>query len=132
MRKKYIVSVLISTLLIQLYGCYSMQDISKDELAGLKNGGDLIVHTKDSTIYSFKESNYHISNDSLYGNGYVKFNEDADFKVQTESSIGLSNIETAQQNEMNASGTTWLIVGGILFIDIVVLGLQVAASLSGI
>ena len=132
MYKKYIASVLIPALLIQLYGCYSMQDISKDEISGLKDGDDLIVYTKDSTIYSFKESNYHISNDSLYGTGYVKYNEGSDFKVATESTIALSNIESVQQDEINASGTTWLIVGGILFIDILVLGLQVAAALSGI
>jgi len=76
MHKKYIVSVLITTILIQLYGCYSMRDISKDELAGLQDGGDLIVYTKDSTIYSFEESNYHFLNDSLFGKGYVKFNEE--------------------------------------------------------
>ena len=32
MRKKYIVFVLIPGLLIQLSGCYSMQEISKDEM----------------------------------------------------------------------------------------------------
>ncbi len=74
--KNILSTVLIPALLIQLYGCYSMQEISKDEVAGLKDGGDLIVYTKDSTIYFFEESNYHISNDSLYGKGYVKFNED--------------------------------------------------------
>ena len=109
-----------------------MQNISKYEMSGLKEGGDLIVYSKDSTIYFFEESNYHISNDSLYGKGYVKFSEDADFKVATESTIPLANIESVQQDEMNASGTTWLIIGGILLIDIVVFGLQVAAHLSGI
>ena len=132
MRKKYIVFVLIPALLIQLYGCYSLQHISRDELTGLQDGGDLIVYTRDSTIYSFEESNYHVSNDSLYGKGYVKFNEDSDFKVPVEKSIPLTNIEFAQQDEMNPSGTTWLIIGGILFVDILVLGLQVAVSLSGI
>jgi hypothetical protein len=132
MHKKYIASVLIPALLIQLYGCYSMQDITKDEMAGLKDGGDLIVYTKDSTIYSFNESNYNILNDSLYGKGYVKFNEESDFKVPIEKSIALTSIESVQQDEMNASGTTWLIIGGIMFVDILVLGLQVAASLSGI
>jgi hypothetical protein len=132
MCKKYIVYVLIPVLLIQLCGCYSMQDVSKDEIAGLKDGGDLILHTKDSTIYFFEETNYHISNDTLYGKGYVKINEDSDFKVPIEKSISLTNIEFAQQDEMNPSGTTWLVIGGILFVDILVLGLQVAASLSGI
>jgi hypothetical protein len=132
MHKKYIVTVLIPALLIQLYGCYSMQDISKDEIAELKDGDDLIVHTKDSTIYFFEESNYHISNDSLYGKGYVKFNENADFKVEAENTIALTDIESAQLDEINASGTTWLIIGGILFIDIIVLGLQAFISLSDI
>jgi hypothetical protein len=132
MNKKYMVFVLIPALLIQLYGCYSMKEISKDKMSGLKEGGDLIVYTKDSTIYSFEESNYHISNDSLYGKGYVKFNEDSDFKVATEGSIALANITNVQQDELNPTGTTWIIIGGILLIDIVALGLQVAAYMSGI
>jgi hypothetical protein len=91
-----------------------MQDISKDEMAGLQDGDDLIVHTKDSTIYSFKKSNYHISNDSLYGKGYVKFNDDSDFKVETEGTIALSNIESLQQNEMNPVNTTLLVIGSVV------------------
>lgn len=132
MRKKYIASVLIPALLIQLYGCYSMQDIPKDEIAGLKDGGDLIVYSKDSTIYSFEQSNYHISNDSLYGKGYVKFSEDADFKVPVEESIALTKIETIQQDELNPTGTTWLIIGGILSVVVVGLFIAVAEAMSGI
>ena len=114
MHKKYIVSVLIPALLIQLYGCYSMQDISKDEISGLKDGDDLIVYTKDSTIYSFKESNYHISNDTLYGKGYVKFNEDSDFKVATDGTIALTNIATIERDELNPFTTTSLIIGSVI------------------
>jgi hypothetical protein len=132
MHKKYIVSVLIPVLLIELCGCYRMKEISKDEMVVLKEGGDLIVYTKDSTIYSFKESNYLFSNDSLYGKGYVKFNEDADFKVGIEKSIALTNIEKVQQDELNPTNTTWLIIGGILSIAVVVLGIQVMAHLAGI
>jgi hypothetical protein len=111
MRKKYIVFVLIPALLIQLYGCYSMQDISKDEIVGLKDGDDLIVYTKDSTIYSFEQSNYHISKDSLYGKAYVKFSDNSDFKVATESTIALSNIESLQQDELNPVTTILLVIG---------------------
>jgi len=114
MRKKYIVSVLIPSLLIQLCGCYSMREISKDEIAGLKDGGDLIVYTKDSTIYSFEESNYHISNDSLYGKAYVKFSDDSDFKVEIEKSIALTDIESIQQDELNPVTTSLLVVGIVL------------------
>ena len=114
MHKKYIVSVLIPALLIQLYGCYSMQNISNDEIAGLKDGGDLTVYTKDSTIYFFKESNYYISNDSLYGKGYVKSSEDSDFNVEIKSIIALTSIETIQQDELNPFTTTLLVIGIIL------------------
>jgi len=131
MRKKYIVSLLIPALLIQFCGCYSMKEISNDELAGLKDGGDLIVYTKDSTIYSFEESNFHISNDSLYGKGYVKFSDDSDFKVEIEKSIALTNIESIQQDELNAVNTTLLVIGSVLLV--VGVGVLIATlPLSGI
>ena len=117
MRKKYIASVLIPALLIQLYGCYSMQDVSKDELAGLKDGGDLIVITKDSTIYFFEESNYHISNDSLYGRGYAKFSDAPEFKLINKGAVALTNIKTIQQDELNLV-TTGFLIGGILVVVI--------------
>jgi hypothetical protein len=123
MHKKYIVSVLISALLIQLYGCYSMQDISKDELAGLKDDGDLIVQTKDSTTYFFEESNYHISDDSLYGKGYIKSSDKYGFKERIYYSLPLSNIESTQQDQFNSEGTTWLIVVSVLTTALVVYGI---------
>ena len=132
MRKKYMVFVLIPALLIQFCGCYSMRELSKDEMTGLKEGGDLVVYTKDSTIYSFEEPNYHISNDTLYGNGYVKFSEDSDFKVATEGNIALINIEKVQQDELNPTSTTWLIIGGILLTLSVGFLIAVAEALSGI
>ena len=113
MRKKYIVTGLIPALLIQLSGCYSMKEFSKDEMAGLKEGGDLIVRTKDSTIYFFEESNYHISADSLYGSGYAKFSDVPDFKILNKSAIALTSIKTIQQEDLNLI-TTGLLIGGIL------------------
>ena len=115
MRKKYIVSVLIPALLIQLCGCYSMKEIGKNEVAGLEEGGDLIVHTKDSTIYFFEKSNYHISNNSIYGKGYAKFTNASDFKIVNEGAVALKDIERIQQDELNLV-TTSLVVGGILLV----------------
>jgi hypothetical protein len=117
MRKKYILSVLINALLIQLYGCYSMKEISNYEMAGLKDGGDLILHTKDSTIYFFEESNYHISNDSLYGKGYAKFSDAPEFKLVKKGAVALTNIKTIQQDELNLV-TTGFLIGGILVVVI--------------
>jgi hypothetical protein len=114
MSKKYIVSVLIPALLIQLYGCYSMQDISRDEMAGLKDEGDLIVYTKDATLYFFEESNYHISNDSLYVKGYIKHSNFSASKVEIEKSIAMTNIESIQQDEINPVTTSLFVIGSIL------------------
>jgi hypothetical protein len=132
MPKKYIISVLIPAILIQLCGCYSMRELSKDEITDLKEGGDLIIYTKDSNIYSFKDSDYHISSDSLYGKGYIKFNKDSDFKVEIEKSIALANIAAIQRDEINSSGTTWLIIGSILFAALVGLVIAWAAAMSEI
>lgn len=116
-RKKYIASALIPALFIQLCGCYSMKEISKDEMAGLNEGGDLILHTKNSTIYFFEKSNYNISNDTLYGKGYAKFTDASDFKIVNEGAVTLKDIERIQQDELNLV-TTSLLVGGILLLVI--------------
>ena len=116
-RKKYIASVLIPALFIQLCGCYSMKEIGKNEVAGLKEGGDLIINTKDSTVYFFEKSNYHISNDSIYGKGYAKFTNASDFKAVNEGAVTLTEIERIQQDELNLV-TTSLVVGGILLVVI--------------
>lgn len=114
MRKKYIVLVLVSLLLVHLCGCYSMREISKDEIAELKEGGDLVIYTKDSTIYSFQESEYQVSNDSLYGRGYVKFTKNSAFKVPIEHSMALKNIIAIERDELNPVTTTLLIMGSML------------------
>ena len=127
MCKRNIVLVLVPSILIQLCGCYSMREIPKDEIVGLKEGGDLMVYTKDSTIYSFKDSEYHISNDSLYGKGYVKFDSNSAFKVAIENTIALNNIKAIKRDELNPVTTTLLIVGsavlvvgGVFFIALVI------------
>jgi hypothetical protein len=117
MCKKYIVSILIASLLVQLCGCYTMREISKDEILGLKEGGDLVVHTKDSTIYFFEKSHYRISNDSIFGKGYAKFSNAYDFRVFNEGAVAMTNIESIQQDELNQM-KTWLMMGGILVVII--------------
>jgi hypothetical protein len=109
-----------------------MTEISKDEISGFKEGGDLIVYKKDSTIYSFEDSNYHISNDSLYGKGYVKFSEYSYFKVEIENAIPLTNIEKIQQDELNPTNTTWIIIGGMLLTVAVGFIMAMAEAMSGI
>lgn len=140
MHKKFIAAVLIPALLIQLCGCYSMKEIPKDEIAGLKQGGDLIVRTNDSIVYFFGKSNYRISNDTLHGKGYVKTYNISDFRVVNEGAVALTNIETIQQDELNIV-RTGLLSGGILLaviVGVVIIfpsthsnGIQVSPTYSG-
>jgi len=132
MFKIFIVFVLIPSLLIQLSGCYSMKVISKNKLEGLKENGDLIVYTKDSKIYFFEEQDYRILHDSLYGKGYVKYNDDFDSDIIFDDAIALENIETIQRDELNPGQTTWLLIGGILLLSLIVLSVQFLAYASGI
>ena len=118
MCKKYIVYVLIPSILIQLAACYSMQEIAKDEMASLKVGGDLIINTKYSSVYFFEESHYHIANDSIYGKGFAKYSDATEFKLVNEGAVAFNDIERLQQEELNIV-TSGLLVGGILFVVIV-------------
>ena len=109
LHKKNIVFVLIPGLLMQLCGCYSMQEISNDEI------------NISLVIYSvFEESNYYLSNDSLYGIGYAKYSDVPDFKIVNKSVVALTSIKTLQQEDLNLA-TTGLLIGGILAVVIAVL-----------
>ena len=53
--KRYISAVLILCLLLQLWGCYTFQEISKSEL-GQRNGEENIrIKTTDSKFYDFQK-----------------------------------------------------------------------------
>jgi len=114
--KKYFISILIPSLLIHLCSCYSMRKITKDELKERIGDGEIVLWTNDSTYYFFNETGYKISNDSLFGTGFVKYNEDSDFEEFFEGTIALKNIEMIEQDELNPVTTTILIVGGILLV----------------
>jgi hypothetical protein len=93
-----------------------MRKITKDELKERIGDGEIVLWTNDSTYYFFNETGYKISNDSLFGTGFVKYNEDSDFEEFFEGTIALKNIEMIEQDELNPVTTTILIVGGILLV----------------
>jgi hypothetical protein len=109
-----------------------MKEIPKDEFEGEKGENDIVVYTKDSTYYFFEENNYSILNDSLSGKGYLKNTGESDFETAFKGTISMDKIEMMQQEELNPTNTTWLLIGGILLIVAVVFGIQVISYLSGI
>ncbi len=52
--KRYISAVLAPCLLLNLFGCYSMKEVSLSELS--KEEDELIINTKDSTVYFLQKN----------------------------------------------------------------------------
>ncbi|MCK9210283.1 MAG: hypothetical protein M0P61_05520 [Ignavibacteriaceae bacterium] len=72
--KKLIISILIPSLLLSLYGCYTTNEISKDEYIKLGPNREIIkpdpeletcLITNDSTRYNVSEFSYNDSQDTI-------------------------------------------------------------------
>ena len=66
--KKCFISVLIPYMLLHFSGCYSMQEVTKDEFLQASDYPELYIRTKDKE-YAFEEKSYNISNDTILGKG---------------------------------------------------------------
>ena len=72
MSKKLISSILAFAMLTQIVGCYSYQEITKEEFVQTEEYSDLKVRTKSQSIYKFDEGSYTVMEDSIYGSGKTK------------------------------------------------------------
>jgi len=72
--KKLIISILIPSFLLSLCGCYSMQEVSKDEFIKLDSSHEIIkpdpeletcMITNDSTTYKLDEFSYNDNHDTI-------------------------------------------------------------------
>jgi hypothetical protein len=106
MTKKIIVAVLIPSLLVFLTGCYSMGNISKEDLK-TKPTSKLWVLTNSGDSYLFREYDYRIQRDTLFGQ---ITNEN---KTITLKTIPLEDIASLQSETING-GTTFLAVLGVI------------------
>jgi len=80
-----------------LVGCSGSENVTlrKYEAVEKLRGqpGEIYVRTTDSQLYLFLHSNYHIQNDTLFGNGYLLTNEQ---EIVFEGEFILSNIISVQ------------------------------------
>ena len=67
MRKLIIWLTIFSVM--NLIGCYSYQEVTKDEFIKAEDHVDLQVKTKKQQIYEFDEGDYTVKEDSIYGSG---------------------------------------------------------------
>jgi len=100
--KKLISSLLIAVILTQIVGCYSYQEITKDEFIRAEDYVDLQVITKNNHTYKFDGGDYIVKEDSISGSGKIvtpmlKRRDYKDFN----GSIYLGDIESLKFDSFN-------------------------------
>ena len=120
MYKKLISSILAFALLTQIVGCYSYQEITKEEFSQAEEYLDLQVKTKNQYIYEFYENDYTVKEDSIYGSGRNIFKPGSwDWDEDFTGSIPLKDIESFKFDRFNTGNTLGVITviaffGGII------------------
>jgi hypothetical protein len=109
--KRYISAILVPCLLLQLSGCYSMQEISTEELINRNGEDDIQVITKENKTYVFDEFNYKIFPDSISGKGnlIVDYSEFSSYYQEFEGTIAFSEIESLYTDEFNLTETIFIL-----------------------
>ena len=111
--KKLISSLFVVALLTQIVGCYSYQEITKEEFVQTEEYSDLRVRTTDHNWYEFYENNYTVKEDSIYGSGRKIFKLGNKFGEDYTRSISLEEIESFKFDKFELMGTVIFIAIGV-------------------
>jgi hypothetical protein len=114
MTKKIITVVLIPSLFIYLTGCYSMHDISIEDIKTAPSS-KLWVMTNNGDSYLFRDNAYRIQRDTLIGE---ITNENRTLTLKT---IPLEDIASLQTETINRGNTFLAVLGGVVVITGIVL-----------
>ena len=115
--RRYISTILIPCFLLQLFGCYSFQNISTDELYDQNERCDISFVDSNGYKYLFRAQDYIISNDSLEGKG-LKSKIDNDFESELfKGKYAISDMKSLEADRFNPLIT----IASILF-PLVILG----------
>jgi hypothetical protein len=135
--KRYIAAVLIPSFLLQLFGCYSMQQITPPELTSEEN--ELIIITTDSTKYFMKKdctseeiiqnagsyfvSEWNIKSDSITAINLISYNQNVGsanpFIKKDSAIIYYSTIDKVFVDKMDTGRTILLSLGAILILVLI-------------
>ena len=108
--KKYISTVLIPSLLLQLCGCYSFQNIPTEELYNQEDREDIIIIDINDYEYLFQAQNYKVINDTIEGKAMRnKINNDIEKEV-FKGKVALSDIKSVKEDKINYVTTSLLIL----------------------
>jgi hypothetical protein len=116
---KIISSLLITALLTQIVGCYSYQEVTKDEFIKAEEHVDLQVKTKYQYFYEFDEGDYIVKEDSLYGSGkFINRKNRNPETIDFTGSIYLADIESFKFDRFDVLS---FIIGIAVFAGIIAL-----------
>ena len=94
--KKYVSAILIDVLLIQLCGCYSLKEITLDELKSDEE--EIQFVTKDSSNYFLK---HELPNEEINENPYIRFSDDWFINFELGIINVIYNTAYSDSNETN-------------------------------
>ena len=107
--KKYIASILIPCLLLEFSGCYSMQEVAKEEFSPAPDYPKLSIIT-DEREFTFNQGDYSFKNDTIYGKGksLLLKNDYLPFEGRI-SAYDVENVEIDKMNNLKDTSnvTVW-------------------------
>jgi hypothetical protein len=121
--KKFVVLILVFSLLIQVTGCYSSKYISKDEFLN-SDKGDIKIVTNDNQSYSLKEGGYFVNNDTIFIDLKSKF-KIIPFGV---SQISLNDVKEFEKKEYNSTNTVIMVAVSATVISVLAFFFSVLAN----
>lgn len=117
--RRYISVILIPCLLLQLYGCYSSNYITKDKFL-FDEKGDIEITTYNGEEYSLGKGRYSVKNDTIFIIANKPFVDP--YKV---SFIPLYDVKKYEVKELNSTDTMLAIGAVVLAIGLIVLAIGV-------
>ena len=115
--KRYISTILIPCLLFQLCGCYSMQEVGKEDFALVPDYNKLKIIT-DEREFTFNQGDYSFKNDTISGVGLTLLLKNYYQPFEGKISVyDVENVEIAKMNNLKdtASVTVWTIEKEFVF-----------------
>jgi hypothetical protein len=108
--KKYSVSALIPALLIQVCGCYSMKEVTREEFIQQNSEKETLLITKDGPMYQIDEFSYSINLDTINVlKGTVSINQE--IKVPFSGEVAVADVTNFIVLAIDGGKTTLLTFG---------------------
>ena len=112
--KRQISILLIFSLLFYLTGCYSMQEVTKEEFSSQKECDEAKLIAKDNKKYQFNDGYYTINSDTLTGSG-LSFS--GNNETQFAGKIALNDVTSFNLDKLDVERT--VLVSFIILVIVV-------------